>query len=278
MRRERITVTLKGDLITNLDSLVDGKTVKNRSNAIEHLIENRFKLNVLRKAILVGSSHGIHVSGQEMAKILLPIGGRTLIERNISALKKVGVEEIFIVTDKWKKDIEQVIGGGEKYGVEIKYVEKNDGTAGILHHLKKEINGNYLMANNDILLETIDLADMHEFHIKNKATATVAVTAVPDPSRLGSIFMKGEMITDFKEKAEKKSEQSHLINAGVYIMEPTVADMPKKGFSMVERDVFPDLAQKNKLFGYQIGDDWTHLHDEKLYNDYLTKIKKTGVK
>ncbi|HLN19347.1 MAG TPA: hypothetical protein VK255_04220, partial [Patescibacteria group bacterium] len=91
MRRERITVTLRGDLIKQLDLLVNGKDVKNRSNAIEHLIIDRFQSRSLKKAVIVGRTHDLTLDGKEIAKVLIPISGKTLIEKNIQTLSRIGI-------------------------------------------------------------------------------------------------------------------------------------------------------------------------------------------
>jgi mannose-1-phosphate guanylyltransferase len=274
MRRERITITLKSDIIKQLDTIIDGKKIRNRSNAIETIIIERFKDHLLQKAILVGSTYDITINGKRIPKILLPLGRQTLIERNIKALRSVGIRDIVIATGEWKSEIEQALGNGERYGVSIRYYEKEDGTGGILDDLQKESIGTFLMANNDILLETVDIGDMYQFHKKNGGLGTIAVTAVEDATMLGSIFMKGNLVTSFREKMKDKDMQSHLINAGVYIFEPDTCQLGTKKYSMLEQDVFPTLAEKKKLYGYQIGKNWVHLHDEERYRQYMNAHKK----
>ena len=96
---------------------------------------------------------------------------------------------------------------------------------------------------------------MYIFHKDKNAMATIALTTVPDPSNYGVAKMQGDRIVEFIEKPEVPP--SNLINAGLYILEPEVLDfVPKKGFAMIEKQVFPKIAAIGKLYGYHFAGQW----------------------
>lgn len=274
MRRERITITIRKDVVAKLDTIIDGQKIRNRSNAIETIIQKEFKNAFLHQAVILAGGKGIEVNGKTIPKILLPIKGKTLIEENITILKKYGVSEVVIdASDKFLNQIKSILKDGTDLGVKIIY-RKNLGTGSILRDVKSMITSTFLMMNGDILLETIDLEDMYNFHKRRSGWGTIAVATSSDPSPLGTIHMKGSAIVNFMEKTKKPENYTHLINGGVYMLEPKVcATIPQKsrGQIMIEDDIFPKLAKDGKLFGYQIGKNWAHLHDEKAYKDYLKK-------
>ena len=272
MRRERITITIRSDVLKKLDAVIDGGKVRNRSNAIETIVEEKFKHQFLRKAIILGADKGLKLGEKVIPKILLPVGDKTLLEKNIEKLKEVGVEEIILVAGQWRKDFERVLGEEKKLGVQVDYYEKADGTAAVLRHVKHELGGTFFMMNGDILLEPIDIEDMYNFHKKHRGAGTIGVTAHRNSAELGSIYMRGNEIRDFREKTKK--DHSLMVNAGVYILEPAVCDLVPEGFSMVENDVFPKLAKVGKLFGYQVGENWMHLHDREHYERYRGSLAK----
>lgn len=274
MRRERITITIRKDVIAKLDTIIDGQKIRNRSNAIETIILKEFKTVFLHQAVILAGDKGMTIGGKTIPKILLPVKGKTLVERNIEMLKKYGVSEVVIdASEKFMEQIKSVLKDGADLGVKIIYC-KNLGTGSILRDAKNLITSTFLMMNGDILLETIDLEDMYNFHKRRSGWGTIAVATSSDPSLLGTIHMKGSAIFDFMEKTKKPEHHTHLINGGVYMLEPKVcATIPQKsrGQIMVENDIFPALARDGKLFGYQIGKNWVHLHDEKAYQEYLKK-------
>lgn len=274
MRRERITITIRKDVMAKLDTIIDGQKIRNRSNAIETIILKEFKTAFLHQAVILAGDKGMTIGGKTIPKILLPVKGKTLVEQNIEILKKYGVSEVIIdASEKWENQIKSVLRDGSALEVKVIY-RKNLGTGSILRDAKNLISNTFLMINGDILLETVDLEDMYDFHKKHNSWGTIAVATAADPSRLGTIVMKGDAITDFIEKTEKPEHHTHLINGGIYMLEPkvcTVIPQKSSGQIMVENDIFPKLAKENKLLGYQIGKNWVHLHDEKAYREYLKK-------
>lgn len=274
MRRERITITIRKDVIAKLDTIIDGQKIRNRSNAIETIIQKEFKNTFLHQAVILAGDKGMTIGGKTIPKILLPVKGKTLVELNIEMLKKYGVSEIIIdISDKFSDQIKSVLKDGTDLGVKIIY-RKNLGTGSILRDAKNMITSTFLMMNGDILLETIDLEDMYNFHKRRNGWGTIAVATSSNPALLGTIHMKGSAIVNFMEKTKNPEQHTYLINGGVYMLEPKVcATIPQKsrGQIMIEDDIFPKLAKDGKLFGYQIGKDWEHLHDEKAYREYLKK-------
>ena len=68
--------------------------------------------------------------------------------------------------------------------------------------------------------------------------------------------MSGSRILEFVEKPKTDEPFSNLINAGFYILEPEVIDMIPKGYSMLERDIFPNLAKQGRLRGFITAGQW----------------------
>lgn len=276
MRRERITITIRHDILKKLDSIIDGQKIRNRSNAIETVVAEKFKHQTLHTAvILAGGNQTNRIKTEKgyVPKVLLPIGDETLIEKNINLLASFGIEEILISEDKTVHgEIREVVGDGSRFGVNVSYFDKEDGTASVLRDASEQLDSTFIMINGDVYLETVDIAEMFLTHKNSRAKGTLAIATSPDPSKLGSIHIKGNMITDFFEKETDPSKNSHLINAGIYILEPSVCDNLPKGKIMVEKDLFPRLAKDKKLSGYTIGRNWVHLHDETAYQEYLSRL------
>jgi mannose-1-phosphate guanylyltransferase len=273
MRRERLTITLRSDIVNKIDKIIDGQTIRNRSHAIETLLTENLKSNILKKAIILGGGEGIEVDGKIVSKLLLPLNGQTLIERNIETLKSYGITDLILSLGDLASQTREKLGDGSKYGIKVVYFERDRGNADVLRQAKSLLEETFLMMNGDILLDTVDIEDMYSFHKKNGGNATVLVATVADSSVLGSISMKGNLITRFEEKPDQETE-SHLINGGVYLLEPKITSMVNPEIHFLEQEVFPKIAKDNKLYGYSIGDKWIHLHDKEHYTNYLKSINK----
>ncbi len=275
--KERVTLTLDGTILSEVDRRVDGHRIKNRSHAVELLLMQALGNSDMPKtAIILAGGVGTRLQPItfEIPKPLVLVHERTLLEHQFDLFKKYGVKNIILSIGYKGDKIRHAIGDGKRYGVNVSYVEeaKPLGTAGPLKLAKPLINGTFITTNSDELKE-IDLHDMYLFHKENKATVTIALTTVDNPSNYGVARMQGGKILQFVEKPRKEDAPSNLINSGLYMMEPEVLDYIGEGHSMLEKDVFPKLAQEGKLFGYPFSGQWYNTGTLELYEKAIKEWK-----
>ena len=98
MEREKLTVTVKRDLIKKIDAIVDGRKIRNRSHATEYLIEAGLGINKVKKAIVLVGGEGTRLRPftYELPKALLPIHGKPMVQHVLELLKTHGVTEIYL--------------------------------------------------------------------------------------------------------------------------------------------------------------------------------------
>jgi NDP-sugar pyrophosphorylase family protein len=258
--KEKISITLEEELIKDIDKMVDGTKIKNRSHAIELLISRTFGHNRPKTAVFLLGGEGTRFRPitYEMPKALLPLQGRTVPEHLFDLFKKFGIIRFIFSLGYKAEKVQEYFGNGSKWGVEIIYVveEKPMGSAGAIKLAKEYLNSSPFIVTNGDELKDIDIEDMYRFHKESGAKVTVALTTVEDPSAYGVAAMKGTKILRFVEKPKKEEAPSNLINSGLSIWEPSaLLDIPE-GHSMYEKDVFPILAKNGKLFGYVFEGQW----------------------
>jgi NDP-sugar pyrophosphorylase family protein len=104
--------------------------------------------------------------------------------------------------------------------------------------------------NGDVLTD-LDLTAFVAFHDRVGAEATIALHEVADPSRYGVVPTDdaGRVIA-FVEKPPPDEAPTNFINAGTYILEPSVLDRIEAGRRVsIERETFPAMVQDRSLFG-----------------------------
>ena len=144
------------------------------------------------------------------------------------------------------------------------------GTAGALKFAasQDEISDTFLAMNGDIFSQ-ISCADLVARHIASGAEATLALTSVPDPSRFGAVITDDDgRVRSFVEKPAEGSSSppSSWINAGVYVMEPSVLSRIPEGRPVsLEREIFPQLAQENALFACRSKAAWLDVGTPESY-------------
>jgi NDP-sugar pyrophosphorylase family protein len=276
LEREKLTVTIKKDLFKKIDSIVDGKKIRNRSHAAEFLIEAGLGINRITKAVILAGGEGTRLRPYtyEVAKPMLPIKGKPMIQHVIDLLKAHGVTDIFLALGYKGEQIEEYFGNGSKFGLNIKYVREKSplGTAGPLRQLKKYLDTSFYLIWADCI-SSVDLTDFAHFHKDHDGLATIALTTVDDTSRFGVASMKGSVITGFVEKPKREDAPTKLVNSGIAIFEPEIIDkyIPKSGKSMVEKDVYPKLSAEGKLYGYPFEGQW---FDTGTHETYERAIKE----
>lgn len=278
--REKLTVTIKKNLFKKIDEIVDGRKIRNRSHATEYLIETGLGIGKIKKAIILVGGEGTRLRPftYELPKALLPIQGKPMVLHVLEQLKLHGVSEVVMAIGYKGDKIKEFFGDGHNFGLSIKYVEEKKplGTAGPLRLAKKYLTETFYIVWGDILSH-LDLTDFARCHKEYGGLATVALTTVSDPSRYGVAMLNGNKIVGFIEKPEKGKAPSNLINSGMAIMEPEIIKdyVPQKGKSMVEYDIYPKLAEEEKLYGYPFQGQWfdtgTHEAYEKAIKEWKSK-------
>jgi mannose-1-phosphate guanylyltransferase len=269
--KERITITVDDNLLKEVDNMVDEHSIKNRSHAIELLIGKSLRKNILSKAILLAGGTTVMGLGKSRTSVCsTKVNERYVIEHIMFSLKKNNISEFVIVGTKKVLDKIKEIIAVSRLDENIDYIEEPEmmGTAGALRLASEHITGPVVVCNTNSLFQ-IDLEEMFNTHKNSDSLATIALTTSSTPQKFGVVLMNGTKVYSFEEKPRRKVPSS-LINAGCYIMEPEVLKLIPEGFSRVEIDLFPKLANKEKLAGFIFYGKWNYIND----NDTLEQAQK----
>lgn len=128
------------------------------------------------------------------------------------------------------------------------------------------IDDTFLVVNGDVLTD-LDLGTVVELHQSRGAEATVALTPVDDPSAFGVVPTDGDgRVLAFIEKPPRDEAPTNLINAGTYVLDPTVLDRIPAGRPVsIEREVFPELVAARTLFALASDAYWIDAGTPRTY-------------
>lgn len=268
MDKERITITIRKDLLKKIDKSIDGLKLRNRSHAIESIIEKSLGPKIQKAIILAGGKGSqLRPDIHKLPKSMIPVHNEPIIAQLLKLLRNHDIKDIAVVTGYLGEKIEQYLEDGSRFGVNITYFRESSpqGTAGALLKAKSFIgNQKFLLLHGDIIT-TIDLNKMVGFSHKKKALAIMALTSVADPSVYGSVKLQGTQVVDFIEKPTDDLSVSRLVNAGIYILDPKVLDEIPQGKSYLETDVFPKLIKQKTLIGYPFDSPWFDISTPESY-------------
>ena len=187
----------------------------------------------------------------KIPKPLVKVMGKPILEYSVDLLARHGVEEIILSTGYMHDQIEKHFGSGEKFGVKISYSVEEEplGTGGALKKAENLLHEKFFMLNGDNISD-YDLTALTERHEKQQALATLTLVEVVDVSSYGVARLGGEKIVEFVEKPAPEEAPSSLANAGCYAIEKKALKFLPSGFNLIEKTLFPALAEQGKLFYY----------------------------
>ena len=186
-------------------------------------------------------------------KNLLPVGHVPMVERVIGHLGGHGVTEAVLSLGYKPDTFLAAYPDGTCAGVQLSYAVEDEplDTAGAIRFAAGEasIDERFVVVNGDVLTD-LDVTRLVRFHDASGAEATIALHTVEDPSRYGVVVTDvAGQVEAFIEKPPADEAPSTAINAGTYVMEPSVLGRIAVGRRVsVERETFPALVADHSLY------------------------------
>ncbi|KKU93528.1 MAG: Mannose-1-phosphate guanylyltransferase and mannose-6-phosphate isomerase-related protein [Candidatus Yanofskybacteria bacterium GW2011_GWC1_48_11] len=237
MTRSKIAITIKDDLLKRLDRAIDGKTIRNRSHAIEYFLDQEL-FSKAETALLIAGHKDFSCSTLFERK--------SVLEHHLELLQAHGVKNAILLLHESEQEAQRIAGDGSEYGLRITYLrqgKEQTGTAHALVQAKKFIGEDLFFVFYCHVVAEIDLADFVLYHRETDGIATVALS--------------------FTEKPKETEGASRVISAGIFCMGPEIFEyIPKEKAASLERDVFPKLAQEGKLGGYMFEGKWCNVRNQ----------------
>ena len=186
-------------------------------------------------------------------KPIVPVMNRPFLVYQIDILKKAGIRNITLSLSYQPDKIEEVLGDGSEYGVKLRFLTEPSplGTGGAYRFASEELDETTVVLNGDILTNA-DVTKILEFHKASNAEATITLAPVSDPWNYGLVETENTEVKHFVEKPKREDSSKkklNNINAGIYVLEPTVRDLIAKNENRsFEYHVFPELLEKKRRF------------------------------
>jgi NDP-sugar pyrophosphorylase family protein len=258
--KNKISITINKETLNEIDNMIDNIYIRNRSQAIEHLIKNALGEN-RAAVILAGGVEKKQKLSENEYRVTAKIGNLSLVEKAIKKLRNNGFKNIYIVArSKILTKIFELLKDGSLYGLKIHYIEEKEskGSAYSLRLLKGKINTNFLVVYGDIIFDKISIEAIWNEHIKHNPITTIMLTTSANPSEKGTVKVEGNKVLVFTQKPKKSD--IYLVFSPIFITGPEIFEY--SGDSL-ENDVFPQLAEKGLLNGYLSSEKEIHVHSVK---------------
>lgn len=188
-------------------------------------------------------------------KPMLTVGDKPILEIILERFIEAGFWRFYISTHYMANTIKGYFGNGSDRDVEISYLDEREplGTGGALSLLpKEEINAPLILMNGD-LLTNLDFLSLLSHHELSQSKLTMCLREYEQQVPFGVVnTQKGEV----KSIVEKPVNRYH-VNAGIYVMEPSViAGLETNQYVDMPDVVDRLLKQKASIGYYEVSEDW----------------------
>jgi len=214
---------------------------------------------------------------RDIPKQMLPVVDRPIIEHVVAHLAGHGVTRVVLSLGFRPEAFADAYPDGTCAGLPLHYAVEPEplDTAGAVRFAALEAGigagtgtgtgpgsgsegcDTFLVLNGDVLTD-LDIGAMVASHWAAGAEATLALTEVDDPSRYGVVPTDAEgRVVGFVEKPDAESAPSRWVNAGTYVLEPSILDRIPDGRPVsIEREVFPAMATERRLHAVRSDAYW----------------------
>src|ERR1044071_7281375 len=213
------------------------------------------------KAMLLAAGRGTRLRPltETVAKCMVEISGKPVLEHNVERLREFGVTDILINLHYLPKAVSNHFGDGSRFGVRIRYAYEPEllGTAGAVRNVATFFDAPFYVWYGDNL-STCRLDRLRAFHEAKGGVATIALYHRDDPTQSGIVGLdEDDRITRFLEKPRPDQVFSHWVSAGILALDPrALAAIARTGARDFGRDVFPALLERGApVYGYRMADD-----------------------
>jgi len=217
-----------------------------------------------------------------MPKPLLPVAGRTLIERNIELLRDaLSIRDIVVITGHLGQQIREHCGDGSRFGVRLRYVDCPDPGIGLARGMllaEPLLDRTFVtVLGDELYLET----NHHELRAPGAGNLAVcAITRHLDKRAIQknySVELDGHRITAIVEKPEEV--HGSWLGCGTYVLTPEIFERirgapssPRSG--RVElMDVIGREAREGRVEAFELSGQYMNVNSIEDYNEgnYLAR-------
>ena len=182
---------------------------------------------------------------EDCPKPMLLVGKKPMLEILLEQCIEIGFRNFYFSVNYLKEQIINHFADGSRWGVSINYLveDKPLGTAGSLQLLPDSLIDPFLVLNGDVLTR-FNPSHLLHFHDDHEAQATLCVREHELTVPFGVVQANGVELTGFEEKPTYR----HLVNAGVYVINPKLLQLLKPNQSID----MPSLLQTAQQLGHRV--------------------------
>jgi D,D-heptose 1,7-bisphosphate phosphatase len=185
-------------------------SLENGSPTIKHLV------------ILAGGK-GTRLASvaRDLPKILVRVGGKSVLEHQLDSAFACGVAEVIIFAGHQAEQISAFIGDGRRFGINTRVVVEEEplGNAGAVLQSLDSLPEHFFVVYGDVV-HAVDLQCLAKLHLTRQADFTVLVHPNDHPHDSDLVEIDADSRVTAIHTCPHPSDQffANLVNAGIYVI------------------------------------------------------------
>ena len=236
------------------------------------------------QALILSAGLGTRLSPltDNMPKVMVPIGGRPVLEHHVEHLKKIGITNILINLHYLPEVIKNYFGDGSRFGVNITYKYEPEilGTAGAVKNFEDCLNDEFLVIYGDVL----SFVDYGKFkHFFDSKIGAIGAEIVGDTDHpFDSDLAEVDDDLRFKKvhtKPHQKIPEKYKSMKAIFILKRKILDfIPQGKYYEIDHQLLPDVLSRGfGFYGYETKDylkDIGTMERYKMAQEDYVRIRK----
>lgn len=191
---------------------------------------------------------------EETPKPMLDVGGKPVLETILENFIKHEFRHFYISVNYKADMVMEYFGDGRRWDVEIRYLHEDSplGTAGPLGLIDVTGKEPILVMNGDLVTH-VNFRDLFNYHRQQNSIATMCVRECDFQVPYGVVDIEDNRIKNIDEKPVHK----FFVNAGIYVLDPSLIGLIPKGRSFDMTDLFESVIKAGHgVAGFPIHEYW----------------------
>ncbi len=196
------------------------------------------------QGVILAAGHGSRMGpfGEQVPKPIAPICNKPLLAYQLEQLKSLGVEEVIVVIGHLGERIQETLGDGRAFGLNVRYVEqeKRLGLAHAVGQLEPHVDRPFILFLGDIFFDVPNLSLMVEVFENHPSAAVLAVKEEKDPEAVKknfNVYLRGD--NTVRRVIEKPRHIENLLKGcGLYLFDLPIFDAIRRTPRTALRDEY----------------------------------------
>lgn len=213
------------------------------------------------KAIILAGGRATRLpeSAKDKPKALVEVAGKPILQHQIEQLGTHGFYDVRLALGFRAEQIIEWLNSrfrilNSRFQIDHVIEPEKLDTGGAIKFASKDLKEPFMVLNGDVLSD-INFSGFYRKFKKVPHDNIIAVFHTKDASSYGIIKKDNEKILEFLEKPSHPV--SGHINAGFYILSPSIFQGVRKKVFSIERDIFPKAAEEGRVGFYLHRGFWT---------------------